>query len=121
VIADHGRPPFELTMNDNTEIKSPIMTMLAIKPAGASRGIFTADAQSELSNADFAASVLEYAGIKNDSYGMSYNDIIKNNIHRERTLQTQDVESGTDIRKTAKYSITGNARDFNNWKVINDD
>lgn len=120
VMADHGRPAYELIDDNNTLISAPIMTTLLVKPAGAQRGPLTADSQSELSNINFAASVLEYAGVDTDKYGDSYNDIIKSGKHWERTVQTDNSKDGTHIRKCAKYSVTGNARDFANWHVISE-
>ncbi len=119
VLGDHGRPPDEINTGRSKELESPIITGLLVKPAFAPRGRFTYDNETELSNQNSSASILEFAGIETQDYGSSYMDIEKNEEHQERILQTFNLDTDTDeLEKCVKYSITGDARDFSNWKII---
>ncbi|MBR4628276.1 MAG: sulfatase-like hydrolase/transferase [Ruminococcus sp.] len=118
VLGDHGRPPNETDGVFNLELESAITTALLIKPAGAEEAPVVFDRWSELSNDYFMASVLEYAGIDHSAYGYSYNDIIENDLHPERYLQSVKFMNYGSLKYTAKYRITGDARDFDNWELL---
>ena len=59
----------------------------------------------------FAASILEYAGIKDDEYGKTYNDIINGDSDEKRYIY-EKAFNGMYL----EYEINGNCRDFSNWK-----
>ena len=115
IIADHGCPPYEYNVYHQDRMEKARLTTLLIKPENSPALPLAVDADSELSNGNFAASVLEYAGIDTEEYGNSYNDIIKNDLHWDRYMQTHDVKE--NIIKKALYVVRGSARDFDNWYV----
>lgn len=118
ILGDHGRPPNETDGVFNLKLKSAITTALLIKPAGAGNDPIAFDRDSELSNDYFGASVLEFAGIDHGDYGLSYNDVIENDLHPERYLQSVKFLNYGALKYTARYRITGDARDFDNWELL---
>lgn len=118
VLGDHGRPPNETDGVINLKLRSEIVTALLIKPAGAESAPIAFDRWSELSNDYFGASVLEYAGIDHRDYGISYNDVIENGYHLDRILQSVKFINYGSLKYTARYRITGDARDFDNWQEL---
>ena len=115
ILGDHGRPPVEINPFKHT-LDSAITTALLIKPKNSS-GELQYDRYSELSNDNFPASVLQYAGIEHGNFGLSYRDIIDNDLHPDRFLQTIKFNNYGRLSLHALYKITGDARDFNNWEV----
>ena len=113
ILGDHGRFPSETAFYGQDELNGPILTTLLIKPAGALHEPLQTDAETELSNAFFSASVLEYAGLDHSAYGISYHDVAAEDLHPERILYMNHEE-------TKRYRITGNARDFSNWTYENE-
>ena len=69
------------------------------------------DNKTPMSHAYFAASILEYAGIKDDEYGKTYNDIINGDSDEKRYIY-EKAFNGMYL----EYEINGNCRDFSNWK-----
>ena len=118
ILGDHGRPPNETDGMFNQKLKSAITTALLIKPAGSENVPIVYDRDSELSNDFFGASILEYAGIDHSSCGLSYNDVIENDLHPERYLQSVKFINYGALKYTARYRITGDARDFGNWELL---
>lgn len=111
ILADHGSR-FDDLYDDSLHLIKPTLPTLMIKPANAERSPFRYDSETGLSNEMFMASILEYAGIAHQEYGYSYQDIISSRqvvprefVWRERTTTKKD-----------HYIITGDARDFSNWK-----
>ena len=107
VLGDHGR------YFDANEPNPAVTTGLMIKPPGA-RGRLERNNSAELSHINFGASVLEAAGINNGSLGLSYFDIIYENLPKVRffmDMQWSDLMEGF-------YEITGDANDFANWRRI---
>lgn len=131
ILGDHGRFPNEVAFQENNRLNGVITTTLLIKPANAEHGRLRTDAEAELSNRFFPASLLEYAGLPHTDYGISYQDVIAEELHPERTLylffsqeklvlenaEASDPEER--FRQVALgrtyYTINGNARDFSNW------
>ncbi len=118
ILGDHGRAPDETDGVFHTKLDSAITTALLIKPAGAEEAPIALDRWSELSNDYFKASILEMAGIDHSAYGYSYNDIIENDIHIDRYLQSVKFMNYGSLKYTANYRITGDARDFDNWEIL---
>ena len=118
ILGDHGRPPNETDGVFNLKLKSAITTALLIKPAGSGSEPIAFDRYSELSNDYFGASVLEFAGIDHSGCGLSYNDVIENDLHPERYLQSVKFLNYGALKYTARYRITGDARDFDNWELL---
>lgn len=118
ILGDHGRPPVEIEVDGEEGLTSPIMTALLIKPANAGNEPLKKDRYSELSNDFFAASVLQYAGIDHSELGVSYQDVIENDLHPDRYMQTFCWGGyGKVIYKTL-YRVTGDARDWANWEAL---
>lgn len=117
VLGDHGRPPVEIEAENEKYLKSPIMTSLLVKPANAENAPMQINSEAELTNDFFPASILEYAGIDHEKFGYSYNDVITQNLHPVRYLQTYDFKGYGRLESKTLYKITGDARDFNNWEV----
>ncbi|MBR1739854.1 MAG: sulfatase-like hydrolase/transferase [Ruminococcus sp.] len=118
ILGDHGRAPREIEKENDFYLTSAITTGLLIKPAG-SRGEIELNDTAELSNEYLPASVLEYAGADHSVYGISYNDVINGDLHPERILQCYRWHTFGDMDIAARYSITGDARDFDNWVLLN--
>ena len=116
VLGDHGRPPSEIDY-DVHELSGRIVTGLLIKPSNAKRVPLKTESKSELSNAYFSASILEYAGIDHEQYGISYNDVINQQLHTERELRVY-LWKDNNFGYVCKYLINGDARDFDNWKYV---
>jgi hypothetical protein len=115
ILADHGRPAYEMQIIENTQLNSPITSCLMVKPRDA-RGELVIDQVMPMSNAYLGASVLEYAGLPHAELGTSYNDIIDG----KQILSTRGFymywwpDPDTVIIK-GRYEITGDANDFANW------
>ena len=105
ILGDHGRAPAELK-GKQTALDSGITAALLIKPAYGENEPLKTDSNSELSIDLFTSSVLEYAGIDNSEYGYSYNDVIENNISRERVLRSYDFAGYGRMVYQAVYRIT---------------
>ncbi len=116
VMADHGRPPSEQIIDHQKELNSPIITTLLVKPANAEHGKFLVDDHAEVSNQNLAASVLDYAGIETDKFGYSYRDIAEKHLSPERHIDT--YEETDYIEKYSSYIVKGDARDINNWHIV---
>ena len=125
LLADHGDIPEYI---DGRAVSSPDTAVLLIKPAG-QRGDLITDDTAQLSNKNFAPSVLEYAGLEHSQAGSSYSDIINSGGKQERFFNgtnyyNYDSEfAGSFDRFTyfIKYRINGNSRDFENWELISRD
>lgn len=117
ILGDHGRVPRELEGAD-TSLDGAITSALLIKPAQSDSEPLRTDRFSELSTEFFAASVLEYAGINHSDFGYSYNDIIKNNLSPDRYMQTFHFCGYGRMAYQSQYKITGDARDFDNWELV---
>lgn len=117
ILGDHGRPPDEIEAANKKYLESPIMTSLLVKPKNAERVPLQTDSKSELTNDFFPASILEYAGIDHKKFGYSYNDVITQELHPTRYLQTYDFMGYGLLEPKTLYKITGDARDFDNWEV----
>ena len=115
VMGDHGRAPRELK-GSQSSLDNAITTALLIKPAGAGDTPLKKDRYSELSINYFAASILEYAGLDRSGCGYSYNDIINGDLHIPRFIRGFDFAGYGRMVYQDGYEVTGDARDFNNWK-----
>jgi hypothetical protein len=56
-----------------------------------------------------------YAGLDHSEYGYSYDDIINYSPDITRIANEYDFSAETVV---AQYEVTGDAHDFNNWKLI---
>ena len=119
VLGDHGHVPVELECDHKERLESPIVTALLIKPRNAADEPMKRDRRSELSNAYFAASVLEYAGADRTDFGVSFDDIIGGAKPLPRYMQTSQTTGGNGYGDASLfYEVTDNARDLRNWKIV---
>jgi hypothetical protein len=116
IVADHGRPPIEIEQGKE-ELESHITSALLIKPPD-SRGDLKFNSTAQLSHTDFAASVLQAAGLPHEEFGLSYFDVIEGDIDRTRTLYINRWRGLGTIWQMGKYEIVGDANNFNNWTFI---
>lgn len=122
ILADHGRVPEYI---DSRAISAPDTAALFVKPAGA-RGTLLTNDEAQLSNRNFAASVLEYAGLDHSVFGSSYNDIIEGGGKQERIFNATNyynfgskfVDRFDRFTERIIYRVSGNSRDFANWELI---
>ena len=128
-IGDHGRPPAEIEYAEEEDWKTMVLdgeirTGVLIKPAGAERIPLSINHEAELSSAQFGATVLEYADVDrsgfgcDDSIGLSFNDVMAMDNPPARYLHVYCWAGIGNIKDVQKYKITGDASDFDNWKVI---
>lgn len=104
ILGDHGKQE-----NYAKELVVEEITGLMIKPAGAERAPLETDRYSEMSNEYFLPGVLEYAGLSHEEKGTSYEDVLRGNVPPSRNILIR--ENGYRL-----WNVTGDARDFNNWK-----
>ena len=121
VLGDHGRVPREISGRGLIELDDSITTALLIKPAESASEPLKTDCKAELSIDHFSASILEYAGIDHGHLGYSYNDVIENNISHDRYIRTYDFGGYGRMIYKSLYKITGDARDFDNWELCEDE
>ena len=118
VLGDHGRAPRELKYR--SELDGAITSALLIKPAGADDVKLETDRYHELSLAYFPASILEYAGISRSGSGLSFSDVINEDISEPRYIRGWDFAGYGCMVKKRGYKVTGDARDFSNWELLDD-
>jgi len=125
LVADHGS--YENLKLGELELTGEITSALFIKP-GNTRGNLKKDAESELSNDNFRASIMQIAGLPHDDFGSSYFDIIDGRLPQKRVLYSgynyglvyengkyKITRDGSDLGLRGVYEITGDANDFSNW------
>ena len=131
-IGDHGRPPAEIEYAEEEEWKTmlidgEIRTSVLIKPAGAEHAPLIINHDAQLSSGEFAATVIEYAGLDdeykkdlgfNDYIGKSFNDVMAMDNPPARDLHVYCWKGIGNIADVQKYEVTGDAADFNNWKIV---
>jgi hypothetical protein len=114
ILSDHG-----YSWEDNYQTAS-----LLIKPKNAdTTQKLKIDGDAKLSNAYFAASVLDAAGIETQEYGPSYFDLLESGEYPTRFFSFVEWWNRWAGKKPIGggdlYEITGDSRDDNNWKKIN--
>ncbi len=120
ILGDHGRAMTAKEEEESKKLDGPITTGLFIKQANAPHADLQINSSAEMSNAFFSASILDYAGLKYDGFGPSYEDICTDLPHVKRTLNLYHF---TGFFKKPdflnSYTVTGDASDFSNWKLNN--
>jgi len=118
ILADHGtRTTF---MPSETENNASTASLL-IKSKETAEGPLIINSTAELSHANFRASILELAGIENDPFGLSWFDIINNELSQERIFSAVRYRATLGgVLGVDRFSIIGDARCFSNWRLIND-
>ncbi|MBR5712410.1 MAG: sulfatase-like hydrolase/transferase [Lachnospiraceae bacterium] len=120
IVGDHGRKPeymyFTGLLDDKTV---PILTALLIKPANAAHAPLTIDNTSPTSNEYIPATILQYAGIDSNEYGISVQDLVEQGLHPDRLLGFLHFNGFFNSQPVAfEYKISGPARDIASWTCI---
>ena len=119
IFADHGRVNLELDVDGKDHMEHENVSVMMIKPAGASVSEqLKLDPDSELSNDYMAASLLEYFGLDHSQNGYSFNDIINGKLHVDRIFNPFRWMKNNNYAALNEYRVTGNARDFSNWTEL---
>ncbi len=110
IMADHG----EVEVSE--EMSRAALPILFVKPAGADSSAPIKTSTAPVSQEDFHATVLWALGDENYSdYGRTFFEI-KENEERTRYFYYRIAFDGSEEESLAEYIITGDARDFSNWK-----
>lgn len=108
IMGDHGKS------EDSQRLNYPSTTGLFIKPSG-SAGTPLTDSDAPVSLANFAATVLEEAGIDAEGYGPSALDISPDASVTRRFFYRVNNDK-EDILE--EFEIKGDARKFSNWHKV---
>ena len=77
------------------------------------------DSETQLSNALFPASIMEYCGLDHSEYGVSYEDVIVRGASPERIINIYNNQgSNVSPKPVCRYRVTGDAHDFGCWEYI---
>ncbi len=118
ILGDHGHPPYE-TQGGADRLSEEITTGLLIKRAGAESSPMKTDSETQLSNALFPASIMEYCGLDHSEYGVSYEDVIVRGASPERIINIYNNQgSNVSPKPVCRYRVTGDAHDFGCWEYI---
>ena len=110
-----------ILVGDHGAREPAVTTGLLVKTKNAG-GDLKIDTESELSNKYFGDSLLDIAGLEYD--GVSYYDIINDEVSTSpRYFYETDswwgaLDSTSTLALVNTYEISGNANDFENWKVV---
>ena len=114
IIGDHGCHIRHVYDNE------AVTTGLLIKQRDAT-GKLEIDSVAELTNKYFGASVLEFADLSHENFGISFFDIINQRTAaplRQMTVYLDWWKEDQIDETYAVFEITGNANDFTNWRRI---
>ncbi len=116
ITADHGLSG-GTSDEKPLEIDRPVRSLLMVKPAGTEGKIGMTTSNAPVSHDDLFATVIESFGGNTEPYGKTIFEI-KENEQRTRlyyhTMMYSDTDGEVALRE---YAITGDSRDFNNWKL----
>ncbi len=112
ITADHGA-----AINDSKPVSKPTRIGLFFKPSG-SAGTPLKTSSAQVSTDQIPATLLKAAGADYTAYGKALDEIGENEqITRVYYKSVTDPETRNE-KQVYKYNITGDAADFNNWKVV---
>jgi len=118
ILADHGRNPIGgLWHKDNYPWDGVTTPALLIKPKN-ERGSLERNQTAELSHTNFRASILQFAGLPHEDFGLSYSDIINGSLRQTRTHYWLEWENANNYTLGDKFEIRGDANDLSNWKYV---
>lgn len=107
ITGDHGDTEF---MTDMTHY---ITTGLFVKPGHSAKERLKIS-NKQVSHENFHATVMEAAGIESDKYGNSIWDIEENATITRTCFHRVNYPNG----HVEEYEVTGDARNFDNWKQV---
>jgi hypothetical protein len=119
ITSDHGytNPKDGNTSDKKRRLKSPELSGLFYKPSGSS-GAPLQVSDAEVAQLDFRATVMEELGLPYEKYGTPYDQVGDNRgtprIHYHRSLDANGERSSV----LEEWKITGDARNFDNWKKV---
>ncbi|MCL1903595.1 MAG: hypothetical protein FWF94_04175 [Oscillospiraceae bacterium] len=117
IVADHGNPSYDIEYELTIFLEKEITSALLIKTKDA-RGEMKRDSVSELSHENFPASILEFAGLPHEKYGLSYFDIINGGLSPTRTIKINRWYTAGRIELASIYEVNGDANEFDNWEYL---
>ena len=121
IVADHGVKSTSV-QKPGQKINDKIMSLLIIKEPNAERKPLVTDETTPMSNSYFSASVLDYLNIPYTQYGVSYHDVVKDDLSLPRDLTIFCYEGSTiPPSYVCNYRIEGCGLDFANWHYIFDE
>ena len=113
ILGDHGTPA-----TDNVPLPKPIKIGLFYKPSG-SAGTPLAYSTAQVSNANIPATILKSIGADYSAYGSALDDIGEDEeITRVYYKAICPAPTSSDEYEVYKYHVTGDAANFDNWKVV---
>lgn len=113
ILGDHGYS------HDNSKMKESMTTALFIKESGQTNTPL-AVSNKPLSHDNFRASILKYAGLNYEHFGVPYSDIeeedkvIRDFYYRVNGATGRYAVDGI----LEKFKIRGDANDFSNWEKV---
>lgn len=113
ITADHGS-----AVSDQKPVQKATRIGLFYKPSGSSDAPFTwSDAPVCTDN--ISATIAKAAGLDNAPlYGTALEDVANDPNAVRYYYKSQAVNGSSDERTVYRYEITGDAADFNHWKIV---
>lgn len=116
ITADHGLSG-GTSDEKPLQIDSPVRTLMMVKPAGTKGQVGMTDYEAPVCHADLFATVIDSFGGNTEDYGKTIFEY-KEGEERTRlyyhTMMYSDIDGEVALRE---YAITGDSRDFDNWKL----
>lgn len=110
ILGDHGA-----ALDDTKPVQKATTIGLLYKPAGVKGTPFKMDS-TFVSVTSVPATIMKSAGLDYSAYGTPLDEVVQNdNLVRD---YYKSVVEGYHEATVYHYNITGSARDFNNWKIV---
>ncbi len=116
ITADHGFSGGTSAAKP-LEIDSPVRSLMMVKPAGTQNKIGMTTSNAQVCHADLFATVVDSFGGNTSDYGKTIFEYGENEQRTRlyyHTMMYSDISGEVALRE---YAITGDSRDFNNWKL----
>ena len=117
ITTDHARPPEK--NGDLSDVSGSRVSTLMIKPAGTGRTQPLATSNKQVCQDNLRASIISYFGLDGSAYGRTIESIGEGE-QMTRYLWMRG-EAGSVADKLFTFRITGDANDFSNWELIDED
>jgi hypothetical protein len=116
ITADHG---FSGGTSDTKplEIDTPVTSLMMVKPAGTEGMVGMTTNNAPVCHADLFATVIESLDGNTEDYGKTIFEYTEGEERTRlyyHTMMYSDINGEVALRE---YAITGNAKDFSNWKL----
>ncbi len=116
ITADHGISG-GTSDEKPLEIDSPVRSLMMVKPAGTSAQVGMTTSEAPVCHADLFATVIDSFGGNTEDYGKTifeYDEGEERTRLYYHTMMYSDIDGEVVLRE---YAITGDSRDFENWKL----